>query len=179
MKSVLIYTDGACRGNPGPGGWAAVLIYRKQRKEISGGSPATTNNRMELQAAIQGLGALKEPCSIEFFTDSEYLRNGIMNYVRTWKRNGWQTKDKAPVKNKDQWLDLDRLTQVHQIAWRWLKGHAGHKENERCDSLARAEVDKVVKLYTARQLGTLLQEFKNGSNVQQVLNTSSLFQRNP
>lgn len=161
---MLIYSDGACRGNPGPGGWAAILIYGAQVKEISGGTPATTNNRMELQAAIQGLASLKEPCSIEFFTDSEYLRNGITEYVSLWKRNGWKTKDKSPVKNKDQWQELDALARTHRINWNWLKGHAGHPRNERCDLLARREIEKVMKAYTSEQLRTMLTEFKNGGS---------------
>jgi ribonuclease HI len=164
VKKVLIYTDGACSGNPGPGGWAAVLFYGAQVKEVSGGTPATTNNRMELQAAIQGLAALRVPCKIEFFTDSEYLRKGILDGVPIWKRNGWKTRDKSSVKNKDQWQQLDELTRVHQISWHWLKGHAGHPENERCDSLARKEISKLQKQFTAGQLKNLLEEFKAGGS---------------
>jgi ribonuclease HI len=163
LKKVLIYSDGACRGNPGPGGWAAVLRYGAQVKEISGGTPATTNNRMELQAAIQALGALKEPCAIEFYTDSEYLRKGILQGVPVWKRNGWKTKEKSPVKNKDQWQALDALVKIHQLSWHWLKGHAGHVENERCDLLARREVEKLTKHYTSAQLDGFLLEFKNAT----------------
>ncbi|MDB6033823.1 MAG: ribonuclease [Verrucomicrobiales bacterium] len=167
MKKVLIYSDGACSGNPGPGGWAAVLFYGAQVKEISGGTAATTNNRMELQAAIQGLAALREACLIEFFTDSEYLRKGILDGVPIWKRNGWKTRDKSPVKNKDQWQQLEELTKIHQISWQWLKGHAGHPENERCDLLARREIEKLLKQYTSAQLKNLLDEFKtSGQNHQ-------------
>jgi ribonuclease HI len=137
-------------------------MYGAQLKEISGGVPATTNNRMELEAAIQGLAALREPCSIEFFTDSEYLRQGILIGVPVWKRNGWKTRDKSPVKNKEQWQELDRLAKVHQISWKWLKGHAGHLQNERCDLLARMQIQKLLKQYTSEQLKTLLREFKEG-----------------
>lgn len=140
--SVTIHSDGACRGNPGPGGWGAVLTCGTLRKELSGGSPATTNNRMELQAAIEAFGALKKPCKVEFYTDSEYVKNGITKWVKGWKRNGWLTTTKQPVKNEDLWRLLDERVAGHEVNWHWLKGHAGHKENERCDELARAQVGK-------------------------------------
>ncbi|MBA4146604.1 MAG: ribonuclease HI [Verrucomicrobia bacterium] len=159
MKKVTIHTDGACQGNPGPGGWAAVLQYGAHRKEISGGDPATTNNRMELQAAISALAAVKEACEIELFTDSEYLKNGITAWVAGWKRRGWRTTDKKPVKNEDLWRQLDALATTHQIQWKWLKGHAGHRENERCDVLAVAAIDKLRKQYTSAQLKHLKSEF--------------------
>jgi ribonuclease HI len=134
---VVIYTDGACSGNPGPGGWGAILIYGEHRKEISGGENPTTNNRMELLAAISALEALKRPSPVELHTDSVYLRDGIMKWIHGWKRNGWKTADKKDVKNADLWQRLDSAQKLHTIDWRWLKGHAGHAENERADELAR------------------------------------------
>ena len=159
MKVVVIHSDGACQGNPGPGGWAAVLTYGEHRREISGGAPATTNNRMELQGAIEALNALKEPCQVEFFTDSEYVKNGITAWVFAWRKNGWRTKAKKPVKNGDLWKQLDEATRRHSIKWNWLKGHAGHKENERCDQLATEEIAKIKKAFTREQLKSLLAEF--------------------
>jgi ribonuclease HI len=134
---VVIYSDGACSGNPGPGGWGAILISGKHRKEINGGEALTTNNRMELQAAISALEALKKPSEVDLFTDSVYVRNGIMTWIHGWKRNGWKTADKKPVKNAELWQELDALRALHQVDWHWLKGHAGHPENERADELAR------------------------------------------
>jgi ribonuclease HI len=136
VKKVLIFTDGACHGNPGPGGWAAVLRYQGREKEIYGCAPETTNNRMELSAAIEGLRLLKEPCEVELTTDSEYLKNGITSWIKSWKRNGWRTSAKKPVLNQDLWEALDELTAQHTIRWLWTKGHAGHTENDRCDELA-------------------------------------------
>ncbi len=159
MKEVTIHTDGACEGNPGPGGWAAVLRHGTRSREISGGDPATTNNRMELQAAIAALQALKEPCQVELWTDSEYLRQGITEWLPGWKRRGWRTMDKKPVKNADLWRTLETATARHQIRWQWLKGHAGHADNERCDVLARAETEKVRKLHPPEQLATLRAAF--------------------
>lgn len=159
MKEVTIHTDGACEGNPGPGGWAAVLRHGTRSREISGGVPATTNNRMELQAAIAALQALKEPCQVELWTDSQYLRQGITEWLAGWKRRGWRTVDKRPVKNEDLWRALDTAAAPHQIRWHWLKGHAGHADNERCDSLARAEVEKLRKLHTREQLKALRDAF--------------------
>jgi ribonuclease HI len=160
LKKIIIHTDGSCEGNPGPGGWAAVLEYGPHIKEISGGAPATTNNRMELQAAIAALSSLKEPCEVELFTDSEYVRDGITNWVAGWKTRGWKTADKKPVKNDDLWRQLDELATGHQIIWRWLKGHAGHSLNERCDQIACAEVDKIRRQYTPAKLAELLAEFE-------------------
>jgi len=134
---ILIYSDGACSGNPGPGGWGAVLISGKHRKEISGGERLTTNNRMELLAAISALEALKKTSDVELYTDSAYVKNGITGWVHGWKKNGWRTADKKPVKNVELWQELDALRNKHTVAWHWLKGHAGHPENERADELAR------------------------------------------
>lgn len=135
--SVTIYTDGACSGNPGPGGWGAILIYNSHRKELNGGERQTTNNRMELTAAIKALEALKGSCSVDLHTDSNYLRGGITGWIRQWKRNGWKTAARKPVKNVDLWTRLDEACTRHDIRWHWVKGHAGHPENERADELAR------------------------------------------
>ena len=134
---VVIYSDGACSGNPGPGGWGAILMSGRHRKEISGGERLTTNNRMELLAAIMALEALKRPSSVELHTDSAYLKNGITQWIHGWKRNGWRTADKKPVKNADLWERLDQARRRHEIDWHWVKGHAGHPDNERADELAR------------------------------------------
>ena len=134
---VTIYTDGACSGNPGPGGWGAVLISGPHRKEICGGEPQTTNNRMELAAAIAALDALKKPSRVDLHSDSEYLRNGISTWIEGWKRNGWRTSAKQPVKNVELWQRLDAARQRHEVNWHWVRGHAGHIENERADELAR------------------------------------------
>jgi ribonuclease HI len=136
-KPVVIYTDGACSGNPGPGGWAAILTWGDRCKEISGGEALTTNNRMELMAAISALEALKRASEVEIHTDSAYLKDGITRWIHGWKKNGWRTADKKPVKNADLWQQLDEARQHHEIEWHWLKGHAGHPENERADELAR------------------------------------------
>jgi ribonuclease HI len=137
-KPVIIYSDGACSGNPGPGGWGAVLIYGDKRREISGGEPVTTNNRMELRAAAEALAALKRPTCAELHTDSEYLRKGITEWITKWKANGWKTAGREPVKNADLWRLLDEARQRHKISWHWVKGHAGEAENERADELARS-----------------------------------------
>jgi len=136
-KPVVIYTDGACSGNPGPGGWAAILTWGDKCKEISGGEALTTNNRMELMAAISALEALKRPSQVELHTDSVYVKNGITGWIHGWKKNGWRTADKKPVKNEELWRRLDEARHIHDIDWRWVKGHAGHAENERADELAR------------------------------------------
>ena len=130
-------TDGACLGNPGPGGWACMLRFGSQTRELYGSAPQTTNNRMELTAAIEGLRALKEPCEVEVVTDSEYVKNGITQWIHGWKRNGWKTSAKKPVVNKDLWMDLDELVSRHNIRWTWTKGHADHEDNNRCDELAQ------------------------------------------
>ena len=137
MKQVEIYTDGSCLGNPGPGGYAAVIIFNHHRKEISQGFAHSTNNRMELLAAIEALVALKEKCDIALTTDSQYVKNGINQWIKNWKKNGWKTSDRKPVKNSDLWKRLDLEVQRHQVEWHWVKGHSGHPENERCDELAR------------------------------------------
>ncbi len=134
---VVIHTDGACSGNPGPGGWGAILDYNGHRKELKGGESLTTNNRMELQAAISALDSLKRPCTVEMHVDSQYVKDGISKWIHGWKRNGWKTADKKPVKNVELWQDLDAAIQRHQISWHWVKGHDGHPENERADELAR------------------------------------------
>ena len=159
LKSVTIHTDGGCEGNPGPGGWAAVLRCGEQLREVSGGEPATTNNRMELQAAIGALAALQEPCAVTLHTDSSYLRNGITQWLKGWKRNGWRTSTREPVKNDDLWKQLDAATAPHHIEWRWLKGHAGHADNERCDQLAAAEMAKLRQSYSRPQLAALREQF--------------------
>jgi len=134
---VVIHTDGACSGNPGPGGWGAVLHFKDQEKELWGGELATTNNRMELMAAIQALEALKRPCRVELHTDSQYVQKGIHEWIHGWKKRGWLTADKKPVKNDDLWKRLDAARLRHHVDWRWVKGHAGHEFNERADALAR------------------------------------------
>ena len=134
---VSIWTDGACSGNPGPGGWGAVLSYDGHEKELSGGEALTTNNRMELMGAIAALEALSRPCAVNMHTDSQYLRGGVTGWINNWKRNGWRTADKKPVKNEDLWRRLDEATTRHDIAWAWVKGHAGDPMNERADELAR------------------------------------------
>jgi ribonuclease HI len=134
---VVIYTDGACSGNPGPGGWGAILIWGEKVKELCGGEPATTNNRMELMAAIQALEALKRACRVELHTDSRYVMDGISQWISGWKARGWKTSTKAPVKNEDLWRRLDAARLRHEVDWRWVKGHAGHELNERADALAR------------------------------------------
>ncbi|TXH93397.1 MAG: ribonuclease HI [Rheinheimera sp.] len=136
-KTVEIYTDGSCLGNPGPGGYGVVMKYQQHVKELSGGFIETTNNRMELMAAIAALECLKRPCSVDISTDSQYVRQGITQWLVNWKRNNWRTAAKEPVKNKDLWQRLDTACQSHDIRWHWVKGHAGHPENERCDELAR------------------------------------------
>jgi ribonuclease HI len=143
---VLIYTDGACRGNPGPGGWGAILISNGREKELCGGEPATTNNRMELMAAIQALEALNKPCKVELHTDSTYVKNGVTQWIHGWKAKGWRTAAKQPVKNADLWQKLDALVanSGHQIEWRWVKGHAGDPGNERADALANRGVEKAL-----------------------------------
>jgi ribonuclease HI len=133
---VEIFTDGSCRGNPGPGGWGAILRFGNTEKELFGGEAATTNNKMELTAVIRALEALKQPSEVRIYTDSQYVQKGISEWIHGWKRNGWKTTDKKPVKNKELWVELDELRTKHDIEWHWVKGHAGHPENERADQLA-------------------------------------------
>ena len=138
---ITVFTDGACSGNPGPGGWGAILIAGDHRKELSGGEADTTNNRMEMMAAISALEAIKHSGQVELHTDSVYLRDGITKWIHGWRRNGWRTADRKPVKNIDLWLRLETAVARHTVAWHWLKGHAGNLENERCDELARAALE--------------------------------------
>jgi ribonuclease HI len=138
MKRVQLITDGACLGNPGRGGWACILRFGDKTKEMSGSEPHTTNNRMEITAAIEGLRALREPCEVEVITDSEYLKNGITTWIKGWKKNGWKTSARKPVVNQDLWMALDDLVATHTMQWTWTKGHADHEDNNRCDELATA-----------------------------------------
>ena len=141
IKQVSLYTDGSCLGNPGPGGYGALLIYKEHRKELSQGYRLTTNNRMELMAAIAGLQALQESCNVKLTTDSQYVRQGITQWIENWKRRGWLTASKEPVINVDLWQILDKEVQRHKVEWHWVKGHSGHPENERCDVLARSAAE--------------------------------------
>ncbi|TAK41755.1 MAG: ribonuclease HI [Betaproteobacteria bacterium] len=140
---VEIYTDGACRGNPGPGGWGVLLRAKGRERELCGGEPATTNNRMELTAVISALQALRRRCAVRVYTDSQYVQKGISQWIRDWKRRGWRTAAKQPVKNADLWQRLDALAQTHDIEWHWVRGHAGHAENERADALANRAIDQL------------------------------------
>lgn len=144
MEKVLIFTDGACRGNPGPGGWGAILRFGDREKELYGAEPQTTNNRMELTAAISALEALKRPCDVTLTTDSQYVRQGITEWLAAWKRRGWKTADRKPVKNQDLWQRLEKVAHRHKIHWRWIKGHSGHAENERADALANRAIDELL-----------------------------------
>jgi ribonuclease HI len=144
VPNVEAFTDGACRGNPGPGGWGVVLKAGGQVKELSGGEPATTNNRMELKAAIEALAALKKPCRVALYTDSVYVRSGITEWLPRWRARGWRTVDKKPVKNQDLWEALSALAANHDVSWHWIKGHAGHPENERADELANRGIDTML-----------------------------------
>jgi ribonuclease HI len=142
-KTINIYTDGACKGNPGPGGWGAILEYDGREKELFGGEPATTNNRMELTAVIEALGALRRPCTVVLHTDSQYVQKGITEWINGWKARGWKTAAKEPVKNADLWRKLDEVVRTHQIRWVWVKGHSGHDGNERADALANKGVESL------------------------------------
>ena len=144
MPNVDAFTDGACRGNPGPGGWGVVLKSGGQVKELSGGEPATTNNRMELKAAIEALAALKKPCRVALYTDSVYVRSGITEWLPAWRARGWRTADKKPVKNKDLWEELSALAAKHEVSWHWINGHSGHPETERADELAHLGIDTML-----------------------------------
>lgn len=145
-KPVEIFTDGACLGNPGPGGWGVVLRWNAVEKELSGGDPETTNNRMELTAAIEGLASLKRAADVRLYTDSTYVRDGITKWIHRWKQNGWKTADRKPVKNADLWLRLDNALHRHRVEWHWVKGHSGHPENERADKLAGEAAKKAQSL---------------------------------
>lgn len=143
MKEIELYTDGACKGNPGPGGWGALLRYGNKERKLCGGEPHTTNNRMELMAAIKGLEALKESCRVQLTTDSQYVRQGITQWLAGWKKNGWKTSAKKPVKNDDLWRQLDEQASRHDITWHWVKGHSGHIENEIADQLANQGIEEL------------------------------------
>jgi ribonuclease HI len=155
LPAVEVFTDGACSGNPGPGGWAALLRYRDVERELSGAEAVTTNNRMEMTAAIMALEALKRPSTVRLFTDSMYLRDGITRWIHGWKRNGWRTAERKPVKNADLWQRLDAALARHNIEWHWVKGHAGHPENVRVDKLARDEIRKLRESSTRRIEGSV------------------------
>jgi ribonuclease HI len=152
-KLVEIFTDGACQGNPGPGGWGAILRYDGREREICGGEPATTNNRMEMMAAIQAIEALKRPVPVRLHTDSQYLRDGITKWIHGWKKRGWVTATKTPVKNVDLWQRLEAALAAHQVEWVWVRGHAGHPENERADALARRGLKEAQKKHHAVRHG--------------------------
>ena len=145
MTSVDIFTDGACSGNPGPGGWGVILRMGEHEKELSGGDPSTTNNRMELTAVIRGLEALKRPSSATIHTDSRYVMDGVTQWMPRWKKNGWKTADKKPVKNEELWRELDALCALHDLKWKWVRGHSGHIENERADELARTAIPRAAR----------------------------------
>ena len=143
MKQVEIFTDGACKGNPGPGGWGVLLRMGAHEKEMSGGEPDTTNNRMEMTAAIKGLGALIEPCTVDLYSDSKYVLDGMSKWIHGWQRNGWVNASKKPVRNADLWHDLIEAARPHKVNWHWVRGHNGHPENERVDALASAEASRI------------------------------------
>ena len=149
LPSVTIFTDGACKGNPGPGGWGALIRSGAREKELSGGEPVSTNNRMELMAAIEGLNALSRPCRVDLVTDSTYVRDGITRWIHGWRRNGWKTSDRKPVKNAELWQALLTASEPHRVTWKWVKGHSGHIENDRVDALACAAADA----YRAKRVG--------------------------
>ncbi len=163
MKQVTIYSDGACEGNPGPGGWAAVLIHKRARREITGACPASTNNRMELTAAIEALRALKEPCEVDFHTDSQYVQRGMSSWLAQWKAKGWR-RGKKPVKNLDLWQALDAEASRHKVRWHWVRGHANEPENERCDELAVRAVAKLRAELGPAALAKMLREFQADRN---------------
>ncbi|MDG2305893.1 MAG: ribonuclease HI [Candidatus Binatia bacterium] len=142
-KRVRLYTDGSCHGNPGPGGWAAILEWGTKSRELSGNDPATTNNRMEMMAVVEGLRALKEPCAVDVWTDSRYVVDGMKSWLAAWKKRGWKTASKQPVKNEEIWRALDEEAGRHEVTWNWVKGHAGHPQNERCDELANEAIERL------------------------------------
>lgn len=144
-EKVEIYTDGACRGNPGPGGWGALMRYKGKEKTLKGSAPETTNNRMEMMAVISALEALTRDCEVDVTTDSQYVRKGITEWMVNWKKRGWRTANKQPVKNEDLWRKLDELNQQHRVKWHWVKGHSGHPENEKADQLANEAIDEMLK----------------------------------
>jgi len=160
--TVSIYTDGACKGNPGPGGWGALLVFRDREKELFGGDPATTNNRMELTAVIRALGALHRSCVVALHTDSQYVKNGIETWIHAWKKNGWKTADRKPVKNAELWRELDVLAARHDVKWHWVKGHNGHPGNERADALANRGAETIM----APEIGHAKSATESGAGMQ-------------
>lgn len=144
MTDVDVYTDGACRGNPGPGGWGVLLVAGRHRRELKGAEPETTNNRMELTAAIRALAAIRRPCRVRLYTDSQYVRNGITEWMSQWKARGWKTADRKPVRNTDLWMELEREAARHEVEWHWVRGHAGHAGNEAADALANQAIDEML-----------------------------------
>lgn len=158
-KRVTIYTDGACRGNPGPGGWAALLIYGATEREISGGAPAATNNQMELRAAVEALAALNSSCHVDFYTDSAYLRNGVLRWIERWRTRGWMTNGQHPVKNLSLWKQLDSARSRHTVRWHWVKGHNGNAFNLRCDKLAKREIANINRTHSEVELRNSLNTF--------------------
>ncbi|MBI1839901.1 MAG: ribonuclease HI [Verrucomicrobia bacterium] len=159
LKSVTIHTDGGCEGNPGPGGWGVVIQHGEQRFEFKGSEPATTNNRMELSAAIAGLRSLNQPCEVTLWTDSQYVKKGMSSWVHAWKARGWRTAGKQPVKNEDLWKTLDEIASRHRVQWQWIKGHAGHPLNERCDELAREAISQLKRGASRQSLNEALARF--------------------
>ncbi len=159
MTRVTIYTDGACQGNPGPGGWAAILVHGDTHKEISGAEPATTNNRMELTAAIEAFRTLRKPCIVDMHTDSTYLQQGMKSWLPSWKARGWRTADRKPVKNQDLWQALDAEASRHEVHWHWVRGHSNHAENERCDALATAAIEELRERLSPAALAEALRRF--------------------
>jgi ribonuclease HI len=152
MSQVFLYTDGACQGNPGPGGWAAILIWNEKEKVVSGFSENTTNNKMEMTAIIEGMKVLKKSCNVKIITDSQYVMHGFTkNWISTWQKNNWKTSKKEPVKNQDLWMELYRLTKTHNTSWEWVKGHSGNAYNERCDAYAKKAIEEHIKLGTKAQ----------------------------
>lgn len=152
MKHIFIYTDGACRGNPGPGGWGALLRYGTHERTLHGSEQNTTNNRMELMAAIKALEALQESCQVELYTDSQYVQKGISEWMHSWKKNNWKKSDKQPVKNADLWQELDKEARRHQVTWHWVKGHSGHPENDLADSLANQAIDALLGINSSSRI---------------------------
>ena len=176
MNSVIIYTDGGCEGNPGPGGWGAVVRCGESVREVSGGELATTNNRMEMRAAIESLATLTERSEVCVFTDSQYLKNGITKWISGWKRKGWLTAAKEPVKNVDLWQRLDEVVAKHRVTWKWVKGHAGNVDNERCDGLAGREITKLKQQHSKSERHVALATFKKPAVTEaRTLQQASLF----